>query len=220
MSKFLQSAVFMSVSLAASLIVGVAQANEAAAPAAADPAKAKTIVENTCGGCHGVDGNSMIAANPRLAGQHPEYLLKQLQNFKGKDGKPAERKNAVMGGMVAALSDEDMRHLAAYFAGQKAGGGQTKGDRASVDLGQRLWRAGDIKRGLPACAACHGPAGAGLPAQYPRLAGQHADYTEAQLKAFRLSERANDPNKVMQAIAAKMTDAEMKAVADYAAGLR
>jgi cytochrome c553 len=113
-----------------------------------------------------------------------------------------------------------MRNLAAYYSSQKPTGGEAKGSRESIELGQKLWRGGDQSKGLPACAGCHGPAGAGLPAQYPRIAGQHADYTEAQLKTFRVGERANDPAKMMRMIAVKMTDAEIKAVADYAAGLR
>lgn len=124
-----------------------------------------------------------------------------------------------MGGMVAALSEDDMKGLSTYFAGQQLKPESAK-SKASIELGQKLWRAGDIKRGIPACAACHGPAGAGLPAQYPRLSGQFADYTEAQLKAFRAGERANDPAKMMRTIALKMTDPEIKAVADFAAGLR
>ena len=200
------------------LATGVVQAQDKAA-AQPDLAKAKQTAEQVCGACHGADGNSQIPANPKLAGQHAEYLFKQLTNFKSEGGKPAERANAVMGGMVAALSADDMKGLAAHFAGQKLKPEAAK-DKSSIELGQRLWRAGDLKRGIPACAACHGPAGAGLPAQYPRLAGQFADYTEAQLKAFRAGERANDPAKMMRTIAVKMTDPEFKAVADYAAGLR
>ena len=190
-------------SLLLSLLL-VTAAVQAQDKAAAQPnlAKAKQTAEQVCGACHGTDGNSQIPANPKLAGQHAEYLDKQLRNFKSEGGKPAERANPIMGGMVAALSEDDMKGLSTYFAGQK------------------LWRAGDIKRGIPACAACHGPAGAGLPAQYPRLSGQFADYTEAQLKAFRAGERANDPAKMMRTIALKMTDPEIKAVADFAAGLR
>ena len=135
------------------------------------------------------------------------------------DGKPAERANPVMGGMAASLSDDDIAGLAAYFGGQTLKPDAAK-NKASIELGQKLWRAGDLKRGIPACAACHGPAGAGLPAQFPRIGGQFADYTEAQLKAFRAGERANDPAKMMRTIALKMTDPEIKAVADYAAGLR
>jgi cytochrome c553 len=185
----------------------------------ADPAKGKVIAETVCVACHGADGNSPAAANPNLAGQGAEYLYKQLVNFKAADGKPAARNNAIMGGMVAALSDDDMKNLAAWFSSQKLKPAVAK-DETKVALGQKIWRQGDFKKGVPACAGCHGPAGAGLPAQYPRLAGQYAEYTEAQLKAFRNDERNNDPEKMMRIVAAKMSDAEMKAVAEYAAGLR
>ncbi len=200
------------------LATGAVQAQDKAA-AQPDLAKAKQTAEQVCGACHGTDGNSQIPVNPKLAGQHAEYLNKQLRNFKSEGGKPAERANPIMGGMVAALSEDDMKGLATYFAGQQLKPESAK-NKASIELGQKLWRAGDVKRGIPACAACHGPAGAGLPAQYPRLSGQFADYTEAQLKAFRAGERANDPAKMMRTIALKMTDPEIKAVADYAAGLR
>ena len=200
------------------LATGAVQAQDKAA-AQPNLAKAKQTAEQVCGACHGTDGNSQIPVNPKLAGQHAEYLNKQLRNFKSEGGKPAERANPIMGGMVAALSEDDMKGLATYFAGQQLKPESAK-SKASIELGQKLWRAGDIKRGIPACAACHGPAGAGLPAQYPRLSGQFADYTEAQLKAFRAGERANDPAKMMRTIALKMTDPEIKAVADYAAGLR
>ena len=185
----------------------------------ADPAKGKVIAETVCVACHGADGNSAAAANPILAGQGADYLYKQLKNFKAVDGKPAARNNAIMGGMVAALSDEDMKNLAAWFSSQKLKPSVAK-DESKIALGQKIWRQGDFKKGVPACAGCHGPAGAGLPAQYPRLAGQYAEYTEAQLKAFRNDERNNDPEKMMRIVAAKMSDAEMKAVAEYAAGLR
>ncbi|WP_374336686.1 cytochrome c [Methyloversatilis sp.] len=206
--------------LSLTLVSASALASEEKAAPKADAAAGKTIATQVCAACHGADGNSSIPANPKLAGQHPEYLYKQLMNFKGKDGKPAERDNGIMAGMVAGLSDQDMRNLAAYYSAQKPSGGQAKGSRESIELGQKLWRGGDQSKGLPACAGCHGPAGAGLPAQYPRIAGQHADYTEAQLKTFRVGERANDPAKMMRMIAVKMTDAEIKAVADYAAGLK
>lgn len=185
---------------------------------APDLAKAKQTAETVCAGCHGADGNSMIPVNPKLAGQIPEYLFKQLKNFKGGE-KPAERANPIMGGMVAALSEDDMKGLATYFASQTYKPEVLK-DKASIPVGEKLWRAGDMKRGIPACAGCHGPAGAGLPAQFPRLQGQHQDYTEAQLKAFRSGERANDPAKMMRMVAIKMTDPEIKAVSDYIAGLR
>jgi cytochrome c553 len=185
----------------------------------ADPAKGKVIAETVCVACHGADGNSPASTNPHLAGQGAEYIYKQLKNFKAADGKPAARVNPIMGGMVAALSDDDMKNLAAWFASQKAKPAVAK-DESKIALGQKLWRQGDFKKGIPACAGCHGPAGAGLPAQYPRLAGQFPEYTEAQLKTFRSEERNNDPEQMMRMIAAKMSDPEIKAVAEYAAGLR
>jgi len=185
----------------------------------ADPAKGKVIAETVCVACHGADGNSAAAANPNLAGQVEEYIYKQLKNFKSIDGKPAARNNAIMGGMAAPLSDEDMKNVAAWFASQKQKPAAAT-DESKIALGQKLWRQGDFKKGIPACAGCHGPAGAGLPAQYPRLAGQFAEYTEGQLKLFRVDERANDPEKMMRTIAAKLSDVEIKAVAEYAAGLR
>ncbi len=185
----------------------------------ADPAKGKAIAETICVACHGADGNSMASANPHLAGQVEEYLYKQLKNFKAVDGKPAARNNPIMAGMAAPLSDEDMKNVAAWFASQKLKPAAAK-DESKIALGQQLWRQGDFKKGIPACAGCHGPAGAGLPAQFPRLSGQFADYTEAQLKSFRAGERANDPEKMMRMIAAKMSDAEIKAVSEFAAGLR
>ena len=188
-----------------------AQNDGAAQP---DPAKAKQIAETICAGCHMADGNSQMAANPKLAGQLPEYIYKQLTEFKS-----GTRMNPIMSAMVASLSDEDMKGLATYFAEQPLKPESAR-NMDSVALGQKLWRAGDLSKGVPACAGCHGPAGAGLPAQFPRLSGQFPDYVEAQLKAFRAGERANDPARMMQSIALKMTDVEMKAVSDYAAGLR
>lgn len=201
-------------------LASAVQASESAKTAAyqGDAAKGKEIATTVCAACHGPDGNSPTAANPKLAGQHAAYLFKQMKNFKaGADGK-SERINAIMNGMIAPYSEEQMKDLAAYFAAQKQNGGEAK-NRETLALGQKLWRAGDASKGLPACAACHGPTGAGIPVQFPRLAGQYAEYTEAQLKAFRTGERANDPNKMMQMIAVKMTDAEIRAVADYATGL-
>ena len=189
------------------------------ARAKADPAKGKAIAETVCIACHGADGNSAAAANPHIAGQGEAYIYKQLKDFKAADGKPAARNNAIMGGMAAPLSDDDMRNLAAWFASQKLKPAVAK-DEKQIALLKRLWRQGDFRKGIPACAGCHGPAGAGMPAQYPRLSGQFAEYTEAQLKTFRTEERNNDPEKMMQTIAAKMSDVEIKAVAEYAAGLR
>lgn len=196
----------------------IAFASEHAKPKA-DIARGKVLAETICVACHGADGNSPAPTNPHLAGQVEEYLYKQLSNFKPGDNKPALRNNPIMGGMAAPLTEDDMRALAAWFAQQKLKPSAAKDDK-QIALGQKIWRQGDFAKGIPACAGCHGPAGAGLPAQYPRLSGQYADYTEAQLKAFRQGERANDSDKMMRMIAAKLSDAEIKAVADYAAGLR
>lgn len=183
------------------------------ATAKGDPAKAQQIVNTVCVACHSADGNSMIPANPKLAGQHYDYLLKQLRDFKS-----GARKSAVMAGMVATLTPEDMKNLAAFFSSQKMAPGVAK-DKELAAIGQKLYRGGKASNSLPACAACHGPNGSGIPAQFPRIAGQHADYVETQLKNFRTSDRANDPGNMMQAIAVKMTDKEMKAAADYINGL-
>ena len=196
----------------------------AAAAAAAEPpfkgdaAKAQTMVNQVCAACHAADGNSQIAVNPKLAGQIPEYLYKQLTNFKAAAGKKAERENPVMAGMVAGLSPEDMRNLAAYFSGQAAKPGAAK-SKDLVALGQKIYRGGIASKGVAACASCHGPNGAGMPAQYPRLSGQHVEYVEVQLKAFRSGERANDPGS-MRGVAEKLSDREIQGVSDYIAGLR
>jgi cytochrome c553 len=192
----------------------------AAEPAAkADPAKGQSIANKVCAACHGADGNSPTPANPKLAGQVPEYLQKQLGNFRPAAGKKAERENPVMGGMAAGLSPDDIRDVAAFYAAQTPKGGAAR-NQETLATGRRIWRGGDAAKGLPACAACHGATGAGLPAQYPRLAGQYPEYVEAQLKAFRAGERRNDANKMMQSIASKMSDPEIRAVADYIFGLR
>ncbi|MCP5268261.1 MAG: cytochrome c4 [Zoogloeaceae bacterium] len=205
----------MAVLLAATLNVNASDK----APAKADPEAAKPIAESVCVACHGADGNSPAAPNPNLASQGEAYLKKQLSNFKAGENKPALRDNPIMGGMVAALSDDDMANLAAYFSKQKLTPAVAK-DAALVAEGQKLWRQGDFSKGIPACAGCHGPAGKGLPAQYPALAGQHPEYTLDQLMKFRSGERANDPEKMMRMIASKLSDGQMKAVAEYAAGLR
>jgi cytochrome c553 len=188
-------------------------------PTHGDASKGQGIAARVCAACHGPDGNSTTSANPKLAGQVPEYLQKQLSNFKPASGKKPERENPIMAGMAAPLSPEDIRNVAAYFSQQASKPGAAK-DKEALELGRKLWRAGDTSRGLPACAGCHGAVGAGIPSQFPRLAGQYAEYTESQLKAFRTGSRSNDPNRAMRTIAAKMTDAEISAVADYAAGLR
>ena len=186
---------------------------------AADLAKAQQIATRVCAVCHGTDGNSTLATNPVLAGQHAEYTLKQLTNFGPRDGKPAERPNAVMSGMVATLSTDDVRDLAAYFQSQTPAPRLAR-DAGLVRLGQAIYRGGILSKNVAACSACHGPNGAGVPSQFPRLAGQFADYTAAQLRAFRSGERANDPNRMMRAVADKLSDREIAAVAEYISGLR
>lgn len=210
--------VLLTLLLSASFAVPTASADEAAKPKA-DAAKGQTIASTVCVACHGADGNSTGPANPKIAGQHPEYILKQLMNFKAAEGKQPERVNGIMNGMVAALSPEDMANVAAYYASQPLKPEAAK-SRETIELGQKLYRGGNAEKRLPACAACHGPTGSGIPAQFPRIAGQYAEYTEAQLKAFRVGERGNDPAKMMRVVADKMSDAEIKAVSDYIAGLR
>ncbi|GAA5786655.1 cytochrome c [Chitiniphilus shinanonensis] len=172
-----------------------------------DPAKGKQIVDQVCAACHGVDGNSVASANPNLAGQHPEYIVKQLNEFKSQ-----VRKNPVMLGMASPLSAADMQNVAAYYSSQapKAKGAS---DKALIEAGKKIYRGGIAAKAVPACMACHSPNGAGIPAQYPRMAGQHGAYTEAQLKAFRSGERGNNP--VMSQVAARLSDQEIKAVAEY-----
>ena len=198
----------------------------AAKPAAEAPAKAPkpdlakgdTVFNATpansqsCASCHNADGNSAIAANPKLAQQHPEYILKQLQDFKS-----GKRKSAIMKPMASALSDEDMRDIAWFAGSKKIKPGFAK-DKDTIALGERIFRGGLADRQVPACAGCHSPNGAGIPAQYPRLGGQHADYTVQQLTLFRDGGRQNSIQ--MTGVAAKLSDKEIRAVADYIAGLR
>lgn len=184
-----------------------------------DLAKGQEIVGKVCAACHGPDGNSPLSVNPSLAGQHAEYIYKQLGNFKSKGGKPAERNNPIMAGNVAGLSDEDMRNVATFYSGQTPRPRAAR-DPELVKQGQLIYRGGIAAKGLAACASCHSPNGAGLPAQFPRVAGQHAEYTAAQLKAFRIGERKNDPNSTMRTVAGKLSDREIAAVSEYIAGLR
>ncbi|MEN9473301.1 MAG: hypothetical protein RIS48_21 [Pseudomonadota bacterium] len=177
-----------------------------------DLGKGAASFGQVCAACHAADGNSVIGANPKLAGQHPEYLVKQLTEFKS-----GKRANAVMSGMSAALSDEDMRNIGFWLASQKPTPGAAK-DKDLVALGERIYRGGIADRQIAACAGCHSPNGAGIPAQYPRLAGQHAEYTSTQLKSFRSGERKNSAQ--MTGVAAYLTDKEITAVSDYIAGLR
>ena len=203
-------------SAAALLCAGVAAAQ---APAKPDAAKGQGIASQICAACHAADGNSAAAVNPKLAGQFYEYLNKQLVNFKPQDGKKAVRDNAVMAGMVANLSPADMQNVATFYASQKLKPAVAK-DKELAALGQKVYRGGNTATGVAACAGCHGPSGAGIPAQYPRISGQFAEYVEAQLKAFRAGTRANDPSGMMRGVAVRMTDREIQGVAEYVAGLR
>jgi cytochrome c553 len=186
----------------------------AAAPAAAKPdlAQGQAKFAATCAACHNADGNSAIPANPKLAQQHPEYLVKQLQEFKA-----GKRTSPVMQGFASQLSDADMKNIAYWAGSQKAKPGFAK-DKDLVALGERIYRGGIADRQVAACAGCHSPNGAGVPAQFPRVSGQHADYVVAQLTAFRDGGRKNSLQ--MTQVAAKLNDREIKAVADYIAGLR
>jgi cytochrome c553 len=198
--------------LLAAALAAPAVAADAAAPAKADVAKGQATATTVCGACHTFDGSRGSPANPILQGQHPEYLVKQLSEFKS-----GKRDNAIMKGFATMLSDEDMKNVAAFYAGKAAKPGFAK-NKATVALGEKIYRGGIADRKVPACSGCHGPSGAGIPSQYPRLSGQHADYTEAQLLAFRGGVRKN--NAQMTGVVAGMTDADIKAVADYIAGLR
>lgn len=213
----LRRAAAMSMALALFPVLPVAAAEAVAKP---DVAHAKQIVDTVCAACHGADGNSAASANPNLAGQGATYITRQLQQFKS-----GVRVNPVMAAMAASLTPDDMVALGIYFSQQKPKGGTAK-DPALVKSGQSLYRGGMIATGLPACSSCHSPDGAGIPKNYPRLAGQFADYTYAQLKAFKLGDRGADKEgrdpqgRIMGVVAQKMSDEQMKALADYTAGLR
>lgn len=203
----------MSLIRPAAVAVALLSCLPAVATAKGDPAKGQPM-SAACLACHGADGNSAIPVNPSLAQQHPEYIAKQLAEFKS-----GARANAIMAGIATALTPENMADLGAWFGSRKLRPA-TASDEAAAKLGQKLYRAGDPGRGLPACAGCHSPTGAGIPSQYPRLAGQHPAYTVAQLKAFKAGERANDNAAMMRTVAAKLTDQEMTALAEYLAAVR
>ncbi len=199
--------------LGASALAALSFAAQAQAQAVKpDLRKGAALFGQVCVACHAADGNSSIPANPKLAQQHPEYLVKQLKEYKS-----GKRANAVMVGFASALSDQDMTDIAHWLASQKAKPGAAR-DKDLVNLGERIYRGGIADRQIAACAGCHSPNGAGIPAQYPRLGGQHADYTADQLRQFRSGARKN--NLQMTQVAAHMTDVEIAAVADYIAGLR
>ena len=210
--------------LLALLLVAPAASSFAVTPADGAPAAAAKVVAKpdlvkgeasftaVCAACHGADGNSGTPANPKLSQQHPEYLVKQLTEYKS-----GKRKNAIMQGMAAALSEEDMKNIAFWVSAKKAKPGFAK-EKDLVALGEKIYRGGVADRQVPACAGCHSPSGAGIPAQYPRLSGQHAEYTAAQLTSFREGVRQNSLQ--MNQVAAKLNDREIRALADYVAGLR
>jgi cytochrome c553 len=201
MKKILISAVVV----AASLSTISAVAGDAAM------GKSKSAV---CAACHMADGNSVNPLWPKLAGQHEGYIVKQLKEFKS-----TARKDPIMLGQVAALTEEDMDNLAAYFSTQTLKGGEA--DPALVEAGKLLYTTGNAKQGVAACASCHAPNGLGNPAaNFPAIAGQHTVYAEKQLKAFRDGSRANDVNTMMQDVASNLSDADVKAVASYIQGLR
>jgi cytochrome c553 len=211
---WLATTAIAAIALAAS---GAALAEEQAAKP--DPAKAKQIVDTVCAACHGADGNSPTSANPNLAGQGADYITLQLQHFKS-----GARANAIMAGMVAALSAEDMRALGVYFAQQSPKMVGTR-ERDLALSGRQIYRGGNSATGVPACAACHSPDGVGVPSRYPRLGGQHAEYSLAQLKAFKAGERGMDKGgkdvngRVMAQVAARLSEREMQALVQYVSGL-
>lgn len=180
--------------------------------AAGDPVIGKQKA-SLCIGCHGVDGNSSNPDWPSLAGQHAEYLTKQVNDFKSK-----ARKDGTMNAMVGGLSDEDTANISAFFASNKAKVGSA--DKASIELGKKIYRGGIAKRGVAACASCHGPSGAGNPAaKFPALSGQHAKYTAKALNDFASGARSNDSQSMMRDVAGKLKANEIKAVSEYIAGL-
>lgn len=195
----------------------------------ADPAKAQQYVETVCIACHGTDGNGMDPENPitmypLIAGQSQEYILKQLNEFymdpTADPPKPAIREEPNMQAMLMAVPPADFKHLAAYFSQQKIKHSKATADEETLALGKKLWKFGDMKKGIPACTGCHGPTGHGMPAQFPALAGQYPEYLELQLNNFRQGLRANDSGQMMRMTAEKMSEKEIKAVSQYAASLR
>ena len=210
--KLLASLLITAALAASAVSVYAHEAVPKAVAAKPDMAKGEASYTAVCAACHGADGNSGTPANPKLAQQHPEYLIKQLQEFKS-----GKRANAVMSGMAATLSGDDMKNIAYWLSSKTAKPGFAK-DKELVALGERIYRGGIADRQIAACSGCHSPNGAGIPAQYPRMSGQHADYTVAQLTGFRDGVRKNALQ--MTQVAAKLNDREIKAVSDYIAGLR
>ena len=197
-----------------SLLGALALLTATAMPASAGDAAAGAQKAAICGACHGATGNSINPEWPNLAGQHESYIVAQLQAFK-----QGKRDNPLMMPNAAALSDQDMQDLGAHFASQALTG--LEADPSKYRTGEKLYRGGDSERKLPACIACHGPQGKGNgPARYPALRSQQAVYTFNQLKAFAEGRRSTPGNDIMQVIAARLTDDEMRAIASYTQGLR
>ncbi|MDQ6619616.1 MAG: cytochrome c4 [Pseudomonadota bacterium] len=218
LSAALAAGMSCAVSFAAYAAEGASPANSATAKPDLD--KARATATSVCAACHGADGNSVAPVNPSLAGMPPQYVTLQLAHFKA-----GIRNNPIMQSIAASLSPEDMMALGQYFSQQKPKGLAAK-DSALAQAGQKLYRAGDAAAGVPACAACHAPDGAGIPKNYPRLSGQHGEYTLTQLKAFKAGERGNDKEgkdangRIMGTIAARMNEVQMRALAEYTQGLR
>ena len=203
---------FLVAAMLAGAFFAPAHSAESAKAAKPDLAKGEASFTAVCAACHGADGNSGTPTFPKLAQQHPQYLVKQLQEYKS-----GKRANPIMLGFASALSEDDMRNISFWLESKAAKTGFAT-DRENVALGEKIYRGGIADRQVPACAGCHSPNGAGIPAQYPRIGGQHADYAAAQLTAFRDGVRKN--NLQMSQVAAKLNDREIKALADYVAGLR
>ena len=203
---------FLVAEMAAVALVSLTFAASASAQAKADIARGQQIASTVCAACHGADGNSLASANPHLAGQGEQYIASQLAAFKS-----GARPNPVMAGMAAGLAAEDMKALGVYFASQKLTKSALPHDKKLAEEGQKIFRAGNRKLDIPACAGCHGATGSGIPAQYPRLSGQWPEYTLQALQAYASEQRKHS---VMGAIAKRMTEPQMKAVAEYIAGMR
>lgn len=201
------------------LMLGLATAvnHMAFAEGDAEAGKTKAI---PCAACHGNDGNSLAAINPKLAGQHEGYLVKQLEEFRlaSQTGGAEGRNNPIMNAQAAALTDQDIADLAAWFSSQEMSSGETPED--VIEIGSALYQGGDVERGITACIACHGPRGNGMGlANFPDISGQHVDYVKSQLEQFRSGQRANDLNGMMRDIAKKLTDEDIRILSAYMAGL-
>jgi cytochrome c553 len=201
---YMRSSLFAVLSIALALPMGLQ---------AGDPVRGQELSQ-ACAACHGADGNSVNPEWPKLAGQHAEYIHKQLMDYKS-----GRRENALMAGQVVNLDEQDMRDLGAFYARQQKAPGTA--DESVAERGERIYRGGIPAAGVAACTACHGPTGKGNPAaMFPRVAGQHARYNADQLRYFRGEQRANDNGRMMRNLATKMSDSDIQAVAEYMAGLR